>query len=283
MTDGDPTAAIRRAVAEVRREALKAAVVTATVDGVLAGLLVNALLSAVTVPVLPATVAGGTATAHVLAAVTMAGVAVGEYVRLTRRPAVERFEAANPAVREALRTARDTVEGDGRAAGDGRPGPVVTALHEEVLDRLRATSSRAFVPWRRLVVAVVLVAAVGGGTVGMAAYGVTVDPVDGVAGGGSPAATPAGGAATPSADLRSGDEVLGEETNVTAGSENVSADVGAGPGEQGERASEYDRSGLSGGAGDVDARRTGYTRPAPVEEADLIREYTLALQDDDDD
>lgn len=278
MTDRPPEEDVRRAVAEVRREGWKATLLVALVEAALAGLVANLAVTFAPLAVLATPVAGSATAGELLAGTAGLAWGLAVLVRHARRSTVERFEAANPEVREALRTARDAVAAD-------RADPVARALYDDVLDRLRRTSSRELVAWRRLVAGVVLVAAVGAGTVAAEEAGVALKatgtgPVDA-----EPAsAGPAGGVVTPSpSGLRDGDEVLGEPTDVSAGDRNLSAEVDSGPGGRGDRNSPLrERPGSDDGTTGVDVRRAGYTSGEEVEDAELVREYTLALEEDED-
>jgi hypothetical protein len=303
VSDRTPADHVRAAVREVRREALKAAIVTAVVDGVLAALLADGLVLVAPVPELGRPVAGPVVAGDVL--VLLAGVAVAalQFRRRTRGSAVERFERHNPVVAETLRTARDTVQrrepgadvreadadGEGLVDADdeGRAdppadNPVARSLHETVVDRLQETSSLELLPWRRLALSVVVVAAVSTGTIAMAQHGLQVESPGGPGVDGSATDDRRDEVTTPSSELQSGDEVLGEPTNVTAGDNNESASVGTRPGGTGDEQSTYDRGDPGEGGDGVDPQQAGYSEPDPVEEADLIREYTLELQEDDD-
>jgi hypothetical protein len=281
-SEGSPRAeTVRRAVTEVRREVLKAVAVESVVEGTVIALAV-ALVAAVSGvgslvrPVGPATVG------DFLGAVAGVGYALGAVVVRTRTPAVERFEGVNPAVAEALRTARDAAECD-------REGRVVRALYEDVLDGLGEASSRGLVAWRRVAGAVVLVGLLSVAAVGVAAVGVdggvvtdrsptgNTEPTDA-----TPA--PAGTGSMNDTGLEPGADVLGEPTNVSAGDRNLTAEVGTGPGGRGDRDRDraYDASGFDTGGDDVETERAGYVSADPPAEADLIREYTLALRENED-
>ena len=273
---------VRAALAEIRREGRKATLVAATPEAVCVLLAVNLACDLLGVPLLDRTLgAAALASAGVPAPTVGSLVAVCAGVAAfaaavavrSRRPVEERFEAANPAVREALRTARDTAAAD-------RSNQMARALYADVLDRLRETSSVGLVDTTRLVVAVLLAFALSVATVQTAVVGISL-------GGPTPASTGLDGSPAGSGDfenrssveLRDGDEVLGDPTDVTAGSENLTADVGGGPGGEGEREWTYD--GDSGGSsGDrVDAQRSGFDSPERVEDADLVRRYARKLQE----
>lgn len=278
MTDRPPEAEIRRAIAEVRREGTKAALLVAAVEAVLAALVTNLAATLAPVPSLGVRVVGPATAGDLLTAAAGLGWGVTVTVRRVRRSSVDRFEVANPAVDEALRTARDAVASD-------RSDPVARALYVDVLDRLRTTSSRELVAWRRLVAGTVLVVAVGVATVAAAGAGITLAPgASGPADAGPVGAGPDARGVTPSqSGLQDGDEVLGNPTDVSAGDRNVSAEVDTGPGGRGDRDTQFrEHPTTDGGGSGVDVRRAGYTSGEEVEDADLVREYTLALEDDRD-
>lgn len=273
----DPRAEAEAAVDAVRREALKATLVVSAAEATCVLLALNLVASLAGVPILDRPVGTGALAGTPVPAPTVGNclavaggaVAFAVAVRLRRRhSAVERFEAANPGVAEALRTARDALEGD-------REGPMASALYRDVLGRLREASGTALLDTTRLTAVVLLAFVLSASTVGTAVVGIDVagpatGPDGSVDGGG-----PAREAGTP-VDLNDGDAVLGEETNVSAGEENVSADVGAGPGGEGERNWSYDRSPGADGDGVVQPERAGYADAERVEEADLVQRYAEA-------
>lgn len=277
----DPLRRMRAAVREVRREARKVAFIYAVVDASVAfigTLLVVAVLDPaplrreLAIPRDLGAVEAGLVLAAGLGLVTL----VVEFAWRLRRPMVERFEAANPAVHEALRTARDALE-------DGSDTPMARALYESVTDRLGATSSRELVDMRRLGATVVLVLVLSVLTVQASISAVHLGlPEDGRAGGrdpGGPAAGP-----TTFEGLQPGEAVLGAPQDITPGSENVSAEIDPVTGGTGDGAadgSDYDQGGLPPGSGPIDPQRAGFDPPPDLEEADLIREYNLRIRDVD--
>ncbi|WP_115865460.1 DUF7502 family protein [Halorussus litoreus] len=282
MTDDSPHDAMGAALAEIRRERLKAAFVYASVDAVCAMLAANLLASVVDLSLLDTGIAASSFESVGLPAPdagTLVGtgaglvVLVAEMAVRTRRPAAEAFEAANPEVREALRTARD-------AATDDRSNPMKRALYADVLDRLRETSSVSLLNATRLALTVAVAFALSLATVQTAVVGVDVGLSDS-----DPAATgPAEVVDDQRAfsdrteDLQDGDEVLGDPTNVSAGSENLSAAVSANPGGEGERDWDYDSdAGDDGEDESVDAQRAGFTSPDRVEDATLVQRYAREL------
>ena len=268
---------IEAAVREIRREGYKAAALHAVVDGVAAFLLVE--LAGIVAPVEPPAV-GPVTVATVAAAVVGLAVVVGEFWVRTRFYTVERFEADNPNVAGALRTARD-------AAAGGNDSPMARRLYEDVTDRLSETSSLGFVqvPW--LAASILLVFLFGFAVVNAAAVGFVIGGAGENATDGS---TPFGGdpnAATDNetAELRDGSDVLGRVKPVNSGDEEIGANVsGASGGQQGDDTdNDYGNRGLPDDSDGIGAERAGFSEGDEVDDADLIREYNLRLQARDDD
>lgn len=267
---------VQRALRAVRREGWKAAVLYGAVDGVLALLVVNLGLSVGGVDLPDVVGFPGRVAAGVAAALLVAVVEVG--VR-TRRPLVERFEAGNPTVAEALRTARD-------AAASEADGVVARRLYADVLGGLREASSRTLVDARRLGGTLLVVLLVAGVTVQASVVGLSlsespgIDSADG--GGGSTAGTPV----DDYDGLRDGDAILGEPENVTRGDENETAAIGGQAGgddpEDRQLDTGYETGGFSGSDA-YDAQSAAFAGGDEVENAEIIREYNLRIRDDDDD
>jgi hypothetical protein len=264
---------IERAVRAIRREGYKAAALHAVVDAAAVFLVVNLLMRVFAVP-LPAVgpVRGGT-----VAAVGVGLLAGGvEFGLRVRYYTVERFEAANPVVADALRTARD-------AARSGDETPMARRLYRTVTDRLERTSAGGFLHTRWLSVSAVVVVLASALTVQAAVAGVTF----------APTTTPTddrstddsvGGTDNGVSELRNGDDVLGEPKEAAEGREeldvNVSQNSGGGAGDQ---IDSYEDSGLSAGGDPVAARQAGFAAERNLEDADLVREYNLRVQRDTDD
>lgn len=263
---------IAKAIRQVRREGWKAALVHAVTEAALVGLAVNLFVGTlgpgVEREVRLAAVAGATCLAFVL----------GVGLRI-RRPLVERFERLNPSVDEALRTARDV-------QARGESGPLARELYDEVLTRLRETSSRRLVDGRRLAVSLVLLLALSLVTAQVTVGGLDVGDfdIDARLGGGTGSGTGSGGPVPESGEggetLRDGSLVLGEPEDVEAGSEElpVSVDVGGGPGETEARV--YNTGGFVSDT-TVEAQRAGFAPGEVLEDADLIREYNLQIREDE--
>ncbi|WP_132057572.1 DUF7502 family protein [Halorussus amylolyticus] len=271
---------VRAALAEIRRETRKAAFVYASLDAACVVLAAYLAVGVTGVPLLDVELAPATFDSlpvpgpdvGALAAV-LAGVSafVAEYVVRTRRPVAEQFEDANPEVREALRTARDAADAD-------RANPMAQALYADVLYRLRNASSLGLLDATRLGVTLVFALALSLAAVQTAVVGVDIGvSTAGSSGGvGDRAVQAESDENRSSVELRNGSEVLGEETNVSAGSENVTASVGSSPGGEGDESANYDRDTDGDGAG-VEAERAGFASPERVEDADLVQRYAREL------
>nr|WP_306466178.1 hypothetical protein [Haloferax sp. KTX1] len=277
------------AVREVRREAAKAAVVSSAVDAAVATLLANVAFRVVELPVessvslgfLPRVDPG--VSVHVAVPLALAvGLLVGvaEYLVLMRVPPVEQFEAVNPSVAEALRTARDLVTDDGNPNRDSR---MSVALYDDVLSRLRESSSVELLPTRRIVGALVVALLLSAGSIQVAISDIQFDGLAGDA-------ASAGGGPDRFSDeetrLQNGTSILGDPEDVAAGSEQLNATV-AGTGGSGDgdgpdsSAAAYDSTGY-GGDGAVESQRAGYLADDTLEEADLIRDYSLEIRENED-
>lgn len=267
MTDDEVVETMRRAVTAVRREGYKAAVIYAVLDGTLLGLVTTFSLTLLQVDRLPLWYPA------IAVGAVGAGASFGYRVR---RPLVERFEAVNPKIHEALRTARDAIE-----AGD--TSQMARALYADVIDRLGDTSSIGLLDLPRVGVRVALVFAVSLAIVQASVVGVDLapEPTDPVSGDGT-GVPPTGQTPTPSS-LQPGDEVLGEPETITPGGEDLSTTLerqaGAGDDEQ-ER--EYETGGF-GDEGAIEAERAGYAPPDDLENAALIRAYNLRIREEADD
>lgn len=273
---------MQAAIAEIRAEGRKVAAIHAIADAALVTvlvLLVSAVLglgvqvslppalrgaiSAIGGPSLPGRVGG----IRVLAGVVGLVVGIGQYWRLSRRPIVEQFEAANPEVSDRLRTARDAVD-----AGDG--SVMAHRLYEDVLDRLNETSSWRLVSARRLSAQIALVFVIGLASVGVIAAGIGLDLGE---------QSPTERTEPPDYEgLQDADRVLGEPENVSAGDESLDARIGtSGEGSTSGNAS-VPRLGTGGddATGRIDAQQADYASSEAVENAALIREYNLRIREE---
>jgi hypothetical protein len=291
-SDGGPasTDRIRAALSEVRGEVRKAALVHAAAEAALVATLAAVLLSLATPAALSGAVglpqvafgalrslpvvgplAPRTLRVSALVAVGLGATAFGAaYLLRLRRPLVEQFEAANPAVWEALRTARDAVGSDHDTA-------MARRLYADVITTLRDTSSLELVGTRRLVVTVVLVAVV-------AAAGVQVAVVNPDLGGLLPGGDTAPGVQQPDDDddLQDGEDILGDAEDVEAGEEVENITVpGTGEGSDDGPTAPGVGAGGGGGSGEFDSQQAGFAGEERIEDAELVREYNLRIREFD--
>jgi hypothetical protein len=280
---------ITSALSEVRREVRKAAAVHAAAEGALVAVVVTLLLSLaapaplsgsvslpgvvfgiltdlpVVGPVAPRTVALGS-----VVAVGVGGVvAGGAYLLRLRQPLIEQFEAANPPVREALRTARDAVDG-------GSDTEMARRLYADVIATLRETSTFELVDARRLTVTVVLVAVVTVASVQVAV--INPDLASVLPGGNDPGAA----IDRPEEDdeLRDGDDILGDAADVESGDEVENITVpGTGKGNDDGPTAPGGGTGGGGGTGEFDSQQAGFAGDDRIEDAELVREYNLRIRE----
>ncbi|WP_324758147.1 DUF7502 family protein [Haloarcula sp. GH36] len=275
---------VEAALAAVHRERYKATLVTAVADAVVTLLIVNLVLSVLEIDALPAAIGPvATSTAASVAAALLV-LLFGTIVH-ARRFSLERFEAANPTLEAAVRTARDIL-------ADENDGAMARLLYGDLVERLGEASSQQLLRTRWLAVRLVVVLVVSLVTLQVAVAGISVNPIatggatngDGGAGerpgsGGSPEPQTPG-----DEGLQSGDEVLGDPQDVPEGSDPIESNVSGGAGGDGERSpSSYDRQGLTAGDEGIETQRGGFDDPGEVEDADLIREYTLRVTRNDTD
>ncbi|MFB6106612.1 MAG: hypothetical protein ABEJ70_06535 [Halobacteriaceae archaeon] len=297
MTDDTDTTPGREEVAaairEVRREGQKVAAIYAAVDGTAAALAAGVVVGVVTgadrVGVPPPGVAAAlgvpvrsVTVATVAAVVVGLAVGLGEAAWLLHRPLVRRFEAANPDLHEALHTAAELLEDDADT-------PMARRLYRDVLAQLRDTSTAGMLDGRRLLGTVTAVVALAVASVFLTAGGVHLAaPTGGGPPGANAGGTGGGGSGSPVSDdeftgLKDGEGILGEESNVTSGSENLTAEVETSPGTGSDRRSDRGAYGApsGGGAGELPtaeaARGVGLEASGP--DADLIREYNLRIRE----
>jgi hypothetical protein len=258
---------VERAVRRVRREGYKAAAIHAVVDATAVVLGLNLVLTVVGLD-LP----GPAYTRQAVAVAVGLLVGLVEFALRVRVPLVERFEAVNPEVREALRTARD-------AARAGTENRVAGRLYEDVLAGLRRASSADLVDTRRVATTVLLVVFLSVMTVQASVVGIdlTATPEDPDTGNEDGNERDYGG-------LEDGDEILGEETDVDEGDEDLDAVIGGSGGGSGDAETEdrtYDSGGFSS-SGSYDAQQSGFAPAEEVENADIIREYNVRIRETDD-
>jgi hypothetical protein len=283
-----PEKRMERALKAVRREGLKVALIYAAVDAALAALVVNLLLQVTTPTQLPTTLPWPVAVFDAIVRYTGsepgplqtsivvglgAGVVVfaAELLVRQRRPIVEQFEDANPEVQEALRTARDRLRVE-------RSSRMAVALYEDVLARLRQTSSVGLVNVPRVFVTILVIVALSFASIQVAVVDLNIRDLEGD--------DPTGGD-TPDSEyegLQDASGVLGEPEDVSAGQETLNttlATQGGGDDGSGSSAAAYQSGGFSG-AGEVEGQEAGFAEREQLEDAELIREYNLRIRSEDD-
>jgi uncharacterized membrane protein YgcG len=291
VPDAGSRSRVESALTEVRREGWKAATVHAVTEAAVVFLAANLVLVTLAPPWLPERVplpasvseqlvdlVGGSGSLAVpgsaALAVTLGAVAflVGVGVRV-RRPLVEQFEAANPPVREALRTARDAV-------GDEADSAMARRLYADVLDRLGESSGLALVDGRRIGLTVVVAVVLAVATVQVAVLdpGLFEPPVESNEGGpGEPQNNYTG--------LLDGDQILGDSEAVEAGEEELNASIeSSGGGQDVGEQQQFPSDGGPGantGNGGVDSQQAGFAAPDQVEDAELVREYNRRIRSGD--
>jgi len=265
---------VQDAVREIRREGWKAAALHALVDGAAAFLVVN-LLIRVTSLAVPAAgpVPGRIALAMGVGLVVLAAEAGWR----RRRYTVRRFEADNPAVAEALRTARD-------AAAAGAATPVARRLYRDVRDRLDRTSAAAFVDVRWLTASLLVLGVVSLATVHVAVAGIDISspgPADDNGTARDAAADVSRDDAT-TAELRDAEEVLGNRSAVADGQENLDVNVSGTTGGEGSVIDDGQGSDVTVDPA-LSAEEAGYDPATRPRDASLVREYNLRLRSETDD
>ena len=267
------------ALRAIRREGYKAAAIEAVVYAAAAFLGSNFLLTLAGGPSrpLPALepLAGASlpGSAVVGAGIGLAALIGSLWLRL-RRPVVEQFEAVNPPVAEALRTARDALD-------DGLESRMATRLYSDVLDRLGSTSSIGLVHVRRVAGALVIVIALSVLTTQVVVLELGLGGGDGV-----DASTPPDPDSSGYTGLQDGDAVLGDSEDVSAGDENLTARIeSVGGDDRLDEAEQFPSSAGGGGSGvgGIDSQQAGFDQPELLEDADLIREYNLRIREEDTD
>lgn len=280
---------MRRAIRQIRREGWKIAIIYATVDAALVTLATNLLLTLWRPAIVPARVpipavvldglqgtVGVTLADPTVSAGAVIGVGLGlltfgvEVALRVRRPLVEQFEAANPPLREALRTARDALD-------DRTDSRIARRLYGDVLAELRRSSSVGLVNIRRLTATVVIVAIVSLATIQLAVVDLSID---GFAGGDG---TADGTLQDEYAGLQDPSGILGEREDVPTGENSMETLIGT-SGSGGTSGSEtdttagYDTGGFLDGAS-YESQQAGFAATERLEDAALIREYNLRIRE----
>lgn len=305
-TNSNPREEVLTAVSEIRREAAKAAAIHAILDAMAVFLVLRLVTQLVSIPVgtepltavpIPDAVGGplraagiavpdvvgisGVSLVVVAIAVSWAIVDVAfRYDRL----GVEQFEAHNPAVEEALRTARDTAEGDVETQ-------VATTLYRTVLRRLGETSSRSFLQQRQLIGVTAVLVLCSAGIVGVTGAGIspltdsgtmemTAGSIDSGSGAGVVGA--GGGGAGGVSNSDGGGDLLGDEGAVERGTENQSLRL-RGENVDNGGGGEYGGGSVAVDSAAVDASQAAFTDEKRPEAADLVRAYNKRIREEEPD
>ncbi|WP_336000123.1 DUF7502 family protein [Halorientalis halophila] len=264
---------IERAIRAIRREDRKAAALHAVVDAVAVFLVANLLARALEFS-LPAI--GPLRGATLVAAGVGLLVGTIEFWLRVRGDPVERFEAANPVVADALRTARD-------AATEAQDTPMARRCYRDVTERLQRTSAAGFLDTRWLSAGALVVVLASALTVQAAVAGVAFAP-EGTAPDEGESDDSFVGPDNGRSELQDPEDVLGERKQAAEGRDELDLNVSAGSGGgAGDEVREYEDSGLSAGDDAVAAREAGFAADRNLEDADLVREYNLRVQAGDSD
>lgn len=197
-----------------------------------------------------------------------------------RRSTVERFESFNPEIKEALRTARDISE-------DDEDHIMARNLYKDVLERLESTSSEGFIRLKRtfsLFLFIGLIAIlIGSGSFLNSQFGLSSDILSTQGGGGSGGDSGPGASASENQinyqGLQNPDKVLGKESEVSSGSENINLGLDkSGSGENGGSSGGFGEGELSSGDTNVEFQRSGYNSEEEIEDSELVREYNLRIR-----
>jgi hypothetical protein len=285
---------IRTALSEINREGVKLAAIYAVIDAAVVVLLVNVVLTVFSVPVLPDQIPLDPTTSELLSdtlglgtsgqpVLLSAGVLIGSATGIIvfvaevwwrqRQPLIEQFEAANPPLRESLRTARDAVRRDADSA-------MINRLYSEVLNNLNKASSVGLLNFKRIAASLVLVAILSGATIQLAVVDIELtgqqDSVE----------TIPGESETEYDGLQNGSSLLADPTDVPEGEAVENATVSStGSGDTDGNATDapsgYQNTGFDS-ATNIQSQRAAYDSGTDVEDAALIREYNIQIRTETD-
>lgn len=283
---------IRKAIKEVKREALKAAIIHGTIESSLILVLLIIGLSFSN----PSWIPGwsfdvGGYIGFISNDIVLDGkkiIAIGvsllffifDVAIVYKRRTIETFETINPEVREALRTARDI-------SRDGEDHVMARNLYEDVLERLKSTSSEGFISLKRIGFLIGIIAIIGI-LIGSAAFLSTQFSIGGglfPGGGGGGDGDGRSQTSGTSEDiqyqgLQNPDSVLGESENVGSGSDELDLGLTDSGGGTGEGDSGYGSGELSGDTNtNVEAQRSGYSSEEQIEDSELVKEYNLRIRE----
>jgi len=277
-TDLRPT--MREAIAEIRWEERKAALIYAAVDAAFVGATIGFIGAFVDLRSMVAVdVPAGVSPTTLLAVGASLLVLSVEFVYRLRRPPCDLFESYHFEVDPALRTARDV-------STAGHDQPMAQKLYGDVLQELRGASSTKMLRGKRLAVPLLVAMLFSLGTVQLAAVGLDLGAVqDAATSPNDPSAVMDAGNQPINSELQDGSQVLGNATNVSAGSDPLNATVSAtgGSGEGSVNPDNTQSLSSSAGPSQIDAPRTGFSDPGEIENGELIKEYNIAVREDQND
>lgn len=290
------------ALAEIRSEARKAALMQAFLDALLVLIVCRLLLQLIAFDlgsetIISAPIPGGFTDAlsgigvilpnpitisagGFIVTLTAGSWFAADFVIRNQRLDVEQFEAGNPAVSEALRTARDSAERDADS-------PIANELYRTVIERLQDTSSQVFVQRRQLLGVVIGIAVCSAAIVAIAGAGISLlgsvavsgAPVEG-GGGGSGAGGGGGGG---SSSTGGEEDLLGSEGKVERGSQDQTVQLG-GKGEgSASGGGDYSGGSFDVDPASVDASASEFTEEDRPENANLVRAYNRQIREGDSD
>ncbi|MDZ7687496.1 MAG: hypothetical protein U5J64_02025 [Halobacteriales archaeon] len=288
MTD-NKAEQILQAEKEIRKEGAKAAALHGTVEATVFFVVVYFVLSVVvSVPLIDAVsveagveIPGALIVSLALALVFL----VADAYLVYRRRTLEYFEEVNPQVNEALRTARD-------AANRGDNNEMAEALYDDVLEKLKTTSSDGFVSMPRIAGSVVLVFAVafllltatlGGYGGGQSLFSDETTTQGGGGGEGESEAGGGSGSGEAQEELQNADDVLGESGEVSRGANdrNVELDRSGSGGEGGGGTGSVGEGSDMSNRVEVEGQRTEFSPEEEIEDAELVKEYNLRVRSDE--
>jgi hypothetical protein len=194
---------------------------------------------------------------------------------------IYKMEKDNPRLQYALRTAK---EGSDR---EEEPNIMEKRLYEDVLDELKKSSSKGFVNGKRFVFIFGLMFVMGGVSVGSDYTGFGLSDVGeglGISSDGNQDSSGSSGSQQNQYDsLQDPDDVLGEEGEVTRGSDTEDIELRqSGSGSSGEEDSQsnYESDNSYPTTSSVEGVRSEYNNEEEIEDSDLVKEYNLRIREE---
>ncbi len=283
---------IRKAIKEVKREAFKAAIIHGTIESSLILVLLILGLSFWTPSWIPGwsfdigSYIGFISADLVLDGKEIIAIVVSllffifDVAVVYKRRTIETFESINPEVREALRTARDISK-------RGEDHVMAKNLYEDVLERLKSTTSEGFISLKRIGFLVAIIAIIGI-LIGSATFLSTQFAIGGglFPGGGGGGDSGGRSQTTGTSEdiqyqgLQNPDSVLGESENVGSGSDELDLGLTDSGGGTGDGSGGYGSGELPGDSNtNVEAQRSGYSSEEQIEDSELVKEYNLRIRE----